>query len=207
MAKKHKKGAVPRPQGRGTVHKGQKQPLRAQFVASIEAIKLALRRHRTAVKAGLIFGGSILVFMLIYSRMVQTEALTGFLTFNARATGAILNLFGASAQVDGTLISSPDYSMRIVTECTGLVPMAIVVCAVLAYPGTAKQKAIGAALGIVGMFVLNLVRTVSLFFIGGHFSASFFDTAHFLIWQPVMIVAAIVLWLFWVEKLVRVTPH
>ena len=118
-----------------------------------------------------------------------------------------MNLFGASVQVDGTLISSPDYSIRIVTECTGLIPMAIVVCAVLAYPGTWKQKGIGAALGIVALFVLNLVRTSSLFFIGSHFSSSFFNTAHFLIWQPVMIVVAIVLWLFWVEKLVRVAPH
>jgi archaeosortase B (VPXXXP-CTERM-specific) len=207
MAKKHKKVAVPRPKGRGTVHKGQEQPLRARFAASMEAVKLGLRRHRRVVKAGLIFAGAIAVFMIIYSHMLQTEALAGFLSFNARATGAILNLFGASAQVDGNLISSAHYSMRIVTECTGLVPMAIVVCAVLAYPSTAKQKAIGAVLGIVGMFVLNLVRTVSLFFIGGHFSASFFDTAHFLIWQPVMIVAAIVLWLVWVEKLVRVAPH
>jgi len=207
MAKKHKKGAVPRPQGRGTANKGQRQSLRAHFVASIEAIKLGLRRHRVAVKGGLIFGGGVLAFMLIHARMVETDALAGLLTFTARATGAIVNLFGASAQVDGTLISSPDYAMRIVTECTGLIPMAIVVCAVLAYPSTAKQKAIGSALGIVAIFVLNLVRTVSLFFIGGHFSTSFFETAHFLIWQPVMIVLAIVLWLFWVEKLVRVTPH
>jgi exosortase H (IPTLxxWG-CTERM-specific) len=206
MAKKHKKGAMPRPKGRGTAYKGQRQYLWAQF-PSIEAIKLGLRRHRAAVKSGLIFTGGVLAFMLIHSRMVETEALAGFLRFTARATGAILNLFGASVQVDGTLISSPDYAMRIVTECTGLVPMAIVVCAVLAYPGTAKQKAIGAALGIVALFVLNLVRTVSLFFIGGHFSSSFFNTAHFLIWQPVMILVAIVLWLFWVEKLVRVTPH
>jgi exosortase/archaeosortase family protein len=206
MAKKHKKGAVPRPKGRGTVHKGQRRSVGAHF-AFLETIKLGLRRHRTAVKAGLIFAGGILVFMLIYSRIAETEALTGFLTFNARATGAILNLFGASVQVDGTLISSPAYSMSIVTECTGLVPMAIVVCAVLAYPCRAKQKAIGAALGIVALFVLNLLRTVSLFFIGSHFSSSFFNTAHFLIWQPVMIVVAIVLWLFWVEKLVRVTPH
>ena len=197
---------MPRPQGRGTVHKGQGQPVWAQF-ASIERIKLWLRRHRAAVKGGLIFGGGVLAFMLIHARMVETEALGGLLTFTARATGAILNLFGASAQVDGTLVSSPDYSINIVTECTGLVPMAIVVCAVLAYPATWKQKGIGAALGIAAIFVLNLARTSSLFVIGSHFSPSFFNTAHFLIWQPVMIVVAIVLWLFWVEKLVRVAPH
>jgi exosortase/archaeosortase family protein len=207
MARKHKKGAEPRPKGRGSGHRRQQQPLRAQFAALIEVIKSGVRRHQRVVRAGLIFGGGVLAFMLIYARMVDTGALTGFLTFTARATGGILNLFGASVQVDGTLVSSADYSINIVTECTGLVPMAIVVCAVLAYPATWKQKGIGAALGIVAVFVLNLVRTSSLFFIGSHFSSSFFNTAHFLIWQPVMIVAAIVLWLFWVEKLVRVAPH
>jgi exosortase/archaeosortase family protein len=62
---------------------------------------------------------------------------------------------------------------------------------------------LGIAIGIVALFALNLVRTVSLFYIGAHFP-DFLDTAHVLIWQSVMILAAIALWLFWVEKLARV---
>jgi len=36
-----------------------------------------------AVKGSLIFGGGVLAFMLIHSRMVETEALAGFLRFTA----------------------------------------------------------------------------------------------------------------------------
>ena len=204
--KKHKKVPVPRPKGRGTASKGQSQTYVA-LLAAFQRVKLFLSRHRVVVRGILIFTGGILGFMLIHSRMVQAEALDGLLRFTARATGAIVNLFGASAEVEGTLISSSSFSMIIVTECTALVPTAIVVCAVLAYPGTWRQKAIGAGLGIAALFVLNLVRTSSLFFIGGSFSSSFFNTAHFLIWQPLMIVIAVALWLLWVEKLVRVVPH
>jgi hypothetical protein len=53
---------------------------------------LGLRRHRAVLKGALIFGGGVLAFMLIHSRLVETNALAGFLTFTARATGAILNL-------------------------------------------------------------------------------------------------------------------
>jgi len=235
MANKGKKGSVPRPKRRGTARKREfkGQPYVAQLRVLVEPIKsylkrswrelkqsyvvqvpvlvrrirLHLRRNWVVVKGCLIFAGCVLAFMLIRSWLLDNEALSPFFDFTAAATGSILNLFGASVQVDGSLISSPDFSMSIVFGCTGIVAMAILVSAVLAYPCGAKQKAIGAVLGIAAIYVLNLVRTVSLFVIGSHFSSSFFDTAHFLIWQPVMILVAIILWLFWVEKLVRVAPH
>jgi archaeosortase B (VPXXXP-CTERM-specific) len=209
MAKKGKKGAVPRPKGRGTPRKRElrSQPYVARLAAVLGRIKSFLRRNWVMVKGCLIFGGCILAFMLIRSWLLDNEALGPFFHFTAAATGFFLNIFGASVEVDGSLISSPDFSMSIVFACTGIVAMGIFASAVLAFPCGAKQKAIGIGLGIAALFVLNLVRTVSLFFIGSHFSSSFFDTAHFLIWQPVMIAVAIVLWLFWVEKLARVPSH
>ena len=173
--------------------------------AGIEGIGPFLRRNWVVVKGCLIFAGCILVFMLLRSWLLDNEALSPLFNFTAIATGFIANIFGASTQVDGSLITSPAFSMSIVFGCTAVVPIAIFASAVLAYPCTIKQKAMGIALGIVALFALNLVRTVSLLFIGSHFSRSFFDTAHFLIWQPIMILVAIVLWLFWVEKLARIT--
>jgi len=200
---------VPRLKGRGTPRKRElgSQPYVARLRALFEHIKLFLRRNWVVVKGCLIFGGCILAFMLVRSWLLDNEALTPLFDFTAAATGFFLNIFGASVEVDGSSISSPDFSMGIVFGCTGIVAMAIYASAVLAYPCTAKQKAIGIAFGVAALFVLNLVRTVSLFFIGSHFSSSFFDTAHMLIWQPVMIAVAIVLWLFWVEKLARVPSH
>ena len=200
---------MPRPKGRGTPRKRELRGRSyvARLGAALERIRLLLRRNWAVVKGCLIFGGCILAFMLIRSWLLDNEALTPFFDFTAAATGFFLNIFGASVEVDGSLISSPDFSMGIVFGCTGIVAMAIFASAVLAYPCTAKQKAIGIGLGIAALFVLNLVRTVSLFFIGSHFSSSFFDTAHMLIWQPVMIAVAIVLWLLWVEKLARVPAH
>jgi len=209
MAKKVKKGAVPRPKGRGTPRKRELrgQTYLATLAGVLQRIKLFLRRNWVVVKGCLIFGGCILAFMLLRSWLLDNEALGPFFDFTAAATGFFLNIFGASVEVNGSLISSPDFSMGIVFDCTGIVAMAILASAVLAYPCRAKQKAIGIALGVAALFVLNLVRTVSLFFIGSHFSSGFFDTAHMLIWQPVMIAVAIVFWLFWVEKLARVPAH
>ena len=71
---------------------------------------------------------------------------------------------------------------------------------------TIRQKGEGIALGILVLYALNLVRTVSLFLVGTYFPG-LFDTAHYIVWQSLMILLAIGLWLFWVEKLVYVTPR
>jgi len=77
---------------------------------------------------------------------------------------------------------------------------------VLAYPCTMSEKGIGIALGIVVLFVLNLVRTVSLFLVGTYLP-SVFDTVHYVVWQSLMILLAIGVWLFWMEKMIRVAPR
>jgi len=74
----------------------------------------------------------------------------------------------------------------------------------LAYPCRIRDKIIGILFGIVAISAVNLVRTVTLFFIGTHFSESVFETAHFLIWQSLVILISIGLWLLWAQKLVRV---
>jgi exosortase H (IPTLxxWG-CTERM-specific) len=158
------------------------------------------------VRSCLIFAGCILVFAFSLSRPLTHEAMSALIQPTAAATSFILNLFGASVHANGSLVASPDFSMDIILECTAIVPIVIFFSAVLAYPCTIKQKLVGMSLGIIALYAINLVRMVSLFFIGTHFSSRWFDAAHFFIWQPMMILIAIVLWLFWVEKLVRVTP-
>lgn len=167
-------------------------------------VKLFLSRNRAVVRACIIFAACIGVFTIALTMLMRGDALVAFQDFTAGATGFFVNLFGSEVQVDGSIISSPSgIPLEIIPECLGIISMAIYASAVLAYPCRIKQKMLGIAIGIVALFALNLVRTVSLFYIGSHFP-DFLDTAHVLIWQSVMILAAIALWLFWVEKLARV---
>ena len=206
MTKKHKKAPQPLVQDTPKTRKvlRYRAPQPSGVLARLGAY---LRRNWAVVRSCLIFAGCLVSFIFIYSKLVDIGALDPFFNFTARATGSLINLFGASVQVDHALIASDDFSMAIVANCTALIPIVIFISAVLAFPSTAKQKIIGIALGIVGLFVLNLVRTVSLFFIGRSFSESVFDIAHMLVWQSLMIIFAIILWLVWVGKLVRVAPR
>jgi len=131
---------------------------------------------------------------------------SGLRAFIASATGSILSLFSSNIQVVGTNILSPDFSMGIITACTGLVAMAIFTSAVLAYPSSIVKKAEGIAMGIAGLFIFNLVRMAGLFVVGSYLP-DFFNSAHYIVGQSLMILLAIGLWLFWLEKRVHVTSR
>ena len=174
--------------------------------AFIKRATLYIKRHWVVARSVLIFTGCILLFMFIYSRTAGGEQLLGLRAFIASATGSILSLFSSNIQVVGTNISSPDFSMGIITACTGLVAMAILTSAVLAYPCSISKKAEGIALGIVGLFIFNLIRMVGLFMVGSYLPG-FFNSAHYIVGQSLMILMAIGLWLFWLEKRVHVTSR
>jgi len=117
----------------------------------------------------------------------------------ARVTSGTLNLLGHRTVVAGSTVSSGLFGITVVTACTGLFTTGLFLIAVIAYPTGWKPKLIGAGLGLAGVFLLNVVRLVSLYYIGVHLPG-FLDAAHQLIWQSVLIVFAVALWLLWAGR-------
>ena len=165
-------------------------------------IRAFVRRHWIAIRSWLLFGTSLGVWLAWYPKLVQSNVLDGFLRFTARLTGSTIRILGTHVEVSGTNIASADFIMRIGHECTAIVPAVILLCAVIAYPSRIIQKLVALAIGLPILFVLNLVRSVTLYYIGAHFP-NFFDTAHFVVWQSVMILAVVAIWLVWAGRMVN----
>jgi exosortase/archaeosortase family protein len=71
--------------------------------------------------------------------------------------------------------------------------------AVLAFPAPWRSRLLGVAIGMVAIQLVNLVRVVALFLTGVHFPG-FFDSSHTVVWQTVVILAAVLLWIFWAQR-------
>ncbi len=168
------------------------------------------KNNRPVVKACILFAACIVVFMLIYSWLVDTVPFNRFVDFTTWATAGILHLFDDNVHAYYTatpyVASSAENEVRIGAACTGVVPILIFLAAIIAYPSTIIQKAVGFLLGILGLYTANIVRTTSLFAIKAHFPG-FFDMAHHVIWQAVMILLAVVFWLIWVSRLTNATQQ
>lgn len=162
-----------------------------------------LKRNRAIIQSWLVFSGCILLLAAAYSRVMDTSIFALFLSASARVSAGFLNGLGLAVTVSGSSISSSEFSVSIGTGCDGLVPIMIFVSAVLAYPSNVRAKAFGILVGVFCLYFLNIIRIISLFYIGLRFY-SFFDTAHLLLWQSITILAAIVLWLFWQRRIAHV---
>ncbi len=117
----------------------------------------------------------------------------------AVVSSGILNLFGQDTVVVGTTVQSSLFGITVVTACTGLFITGLFLVAVMAFPTRWRSKALGLGIGVGGIFMVNIVRLVSLYFIGIHWPG-FLDAAHQLVWQSLLIVIAVALWLLWAGR-------
>lgn len=138
-------------------------------------------------------------FFILALRPVDARVVNPYTTFVAHEAKTVLNLFGEHATVRKQILSSPRFSVAIYNGCNGLEAILIFASGVLAFPATAARKAAGLLLGFLAIQIANIVRVVSLFYIGV-FKPAWFSAAHVFIWQSIIILLGVVLWLIWVNR-------
>ena len=96
-------------------------------------------------------------------------------------------------------MSSPRFAVTIYNGCNGLITSLIFISGVLAFPAKLSAKLLGVIGGLVTIQLINLVRIVSLYYIGV-FLPQHFNDAHIFVWQSLVILAGISLWILWAHK-------
>ena len=150
----------------------------------------------------LILGGSLLLSLAIYFGLLGSAWIDAVAAWTAQWLAATLNALGTPVRVDGTIVTSDRFVVDIVAECTAVGPLVLYMGAVVAYPTRWRAKSSGLLLGLVVLTVVNLVRLVTLFWIGSAFPG-YLGPAHLLVWQSLMILLALLLWLYWLERAAR----
>jgi exosortase/archaeosortase family protein len=77
---------------------------------------------------------------------------------------------------------------------------------VLAFPASWKRRLLGLGAGFLAIQVLNLFRVVTLFWIGLHRPA-LFNSSHTVIWQSVVVLFGVLLFLIWASRERRLSPE
>ena len=144
-------------------------------------------------------------FTLISWNPVNDRVIEPFTGAIARAGGATLNLLGQDTKMNGTIIRSERFAVNIRNGCNGVEAMLIYFAAVLAFPASWKSRLLGVALGFVAIQLVNLVRVVALFLTGVYFPR-LFDSSHTVIWQTVVILSGVLLWILWANRFAELPP-
>lgn len=124
----------------------------------------------------------------------------------ASVSGLVLTLLSLKATTSGTILRVEGFAAQIGDACTSIFVVAMYLAAVLAFPSRAGEKLKGFLLGASTILCLNVMRIISLVYIGRHFPA-LFETAHLLVWQSLIIFFALLVWLYWTERVVSVPRY
>ena len=119
-----------------------------------------------------------------------------YLRFNAGVSATILRCLGEEAAARETSVASPRFSIEIRRGCDAVEPSAVFLSAVLASPVSMWLKLPGMAAGTVVLMLVNLVRIVSLFYVGIIYPKAF-HMMHVDVWQALFIFLALLFWVVW----------
>ena len=147
----------------------------------------------------------VVTFTLLAWKPVNDHLVEPFTGGVAVASGVALQTIGQDITRSGTVLRSPRFAVNIRNGCNGVEAMVIFLAAVVAFPAPWKARAAGLLLGVVVIQAVNLVRVVALFLTGAYLPR-FFDSSHTVIWQSVVILSAVLLWMFWAQRFAAPRP-
>ncbi|HEX6137867.1 MAG TPA: exosortase H [Casimicrobiaceae bacterium] len=118
----------------------------------------------------------------------------------ARASGTLMRLFDASITTSGNVIgsSASAFAVSIEAGCNGVEATLVLLAAMLAFPAPWKHRVRGVLAGVAAVQALNIVRVVSLFYLG-LWSGDAFEWAHLYVWQALIMLDVLIVWVIWVR--------
>ncbi len=145
-----------------------------------------------------------ILFALELLQPVDHYVILPFTTAIARISVGIVGLFDAHAVAYGKILqsTSTNFAISIERGCNGVEAVIILVSAMLAFPAPWKHRLIGIGLGFLAIQILNLVRIISLFYLG-QWNRQWFEWFHLYLWQALIVLDALIAFLVWLRYLPR----
>jgi exosortase H (IPTLxxWG-CTERM-specific) len=153
------------------------------------------------VLQGLLFGAEL-------TPWAQQWFVTPWTGTLAAISADIVKLFDSQVIAEGKVLQSlrNGFAVSIEAGCNGVEATIVLISAMLAFPASWQRKLSGLVIGIVAVQGLNVVRVISLFYLG-QWSESAFAFAHQYVWQALIMLDVLIIWLLWVRTLPRVAPE
>jgi exosortase H (IPTLxxWG-CTERM-specific) len=142
------------------------------------------------------------LFAIEMLQPVQQHVVLPWTSLLADASGWLMRLFDDQVSVSGKIISSTvkPFSVSIEPGCNGVEAMIVLLAAMMAVRAPLLYRITGLLAGFVAIQGLNLVRIISLYYLG-LWDREIFEWAHLYVWQALIILDSLVVFLAWAHFL------
>lgn len=147
----------------------------------------------------------VLLFTLELLPWGQTWLVQPWTAFIADVSTGAIRLFDDRVLAQGKIIwdQTSGFAVAIEAGCNGVEAAIILMAAMLAFPAaTRQQRFIGIVLGLTTVQTLNILRIISLFYLG-QWNRTAFEWAHLYVWQALIMLDVLLVFLFWLRWVSR----
>ncbi len=166
--------------------------------SSRPAAHVSLRRF-----AGLFAICALAGFALIQVPVVD-RAVATFTRGLVTTSAAGINAVGGDVVANYDVLQSRrnGFAVKMANGCNGLHVLIVLWSSILAFPASAKQKMKGLAAAVVVIQAINLVRFISLFYLG-QYAPAWFDFAHLYFWESMIMLDSLIIFWIWAQSVMR----
>jgi len=120
----------------------------------------------------------------------------------AAVSARLVTFFDPNVLATGKVLQSTanGFAVSIESGCNGVEATIVLVAAILAFPAPWKHRLMGLVAGILAVQGLNVIRVISLFYLG-QWNLDVFEWAHLYVWQALIMLDVLIVWLIWVRTL------
>ena len=144
------------------------------------------------------------LFLAELTAPVQRMIVVPWTGFLASASALLLRLADPSVLAHGNVLQDMRSGAGISVEagCNGVEACIMLAAALFAYPAALRARMAGLLVGSAAIQLLNLARIVSLYYLA-QWSAPAFEFAHLYLWQALIMLDVLVVWLVWLRWVTR----
>jgi exosortase H (IPTLxxWG-CTERM-specific) len=136
------------------------------------------------------------MYVIVALEPVDRAVIQPFTASIATVSTAVLRAVGEQLEVQSTVMRSGSFGVNVQNGCNGVEAIVLIVAAMIAFPSSLRAKLAGIALGFGAIQLFNILRVVTLFWIGKYHPA-LFEAFHLAVWQIVMMLFSFALFVAW----------
>jgi exosortase H (IPTLxxWG-CTERM-specific) len=142
------------------------------------------------------------LFFLELFAPIQQGLIIPFTEGLAHLSAWIVMLFDPHVASEGIILRNTEngFAVRIQAGCNGVEASIVLIAAVLSFPASLYYKVWGVIIGFLAIQGVNLLRIISLFYLG-QWNETLFNWAHLYLWQILIMLDALIVFLLWLKYL------
>ena len=148
----------------------------------------------------------IALFTLEMLNPVQEHVITPFTSLLAHLSAVLILPFDNTVIAYGKVLQFKDsgFAVSIEAGCNGVEATIVLIAAICAFPASWRARLIAISLGFLAIQVLNIVRIISLFYLG-NWNLEYFSWIHLYLWPALIMLDVLVVFIVYLRYLSKQT--